>query len=139
VRIIFADSSYWIALLNPDDRLHDRACEISAQTGAALVVTSEMVLTEVLNHLSGCRTSLRRAVATAVEDIYDDANCRVVPQTTEQFRSALRLFKQRDDKRWSLTDCASMLIMQAEDIHEALTHDNHFAQAGFTALLRDAP
>jgi predicted nucleic acid-binding protein len=40
------------------------------------------------------------------------------------------------DKSWSLTDCASFLIMEAMGIREALTYDNHFLQAGFTALLR---
>jgi len=139
VRAVFADSSYWIALLNPDDLLHDKACDLSAQTSADLIVTSEMVLTEVMNHLSRSRPSLRWAVAAAVEDICDEANCRVIPQTTNQFRSAVRFFKQRSDKHWSLTDCASILIMQTEDIHEALTHDSHFIQAGFVALLRDAP
>lgn len=139
IRTVFADSSYWIALLNPGDRLHDKACELSAQTSAVLIVTSEMVLTEVINHLSGSRASLRRAVAAAVEDICHEANCRVIPQTTDQFRGALRFFRQHDDKQWSLTDCASILAMQAEDIHEVLTHDNHFTQAGFTALLRPLP
>jgi predicted nucleic acid-binding protein len=136
VRNIFADSSYWIALLNPDDYLHDKACQLSAEKSWVLTVTSEMVLTEVMNHFSASRASLRRAAAAAVKDICDDANCRVIPQTSDQFRNAVRLFEQRDDKQWSLTDCASILIMQAEGIHEALTHDTHFTQAGFTALLR---
>lgn len=135
MKTLFADSSYWIALLNPDDRLHEKACAVSAETGGALIVTSEMVLTEVMNHLSPSRASLRRVVATAVEDVENDARCRVIPQTPEQFRSAVRLYRQRDDKHWSLTDCASILIMQAENIHEALTHDNHFTQAGFAVLL----
>jgi predicted nucleic acid-binding protein len=44
--------------------------------------------------------------------------------------------KQRADKEWSLTDCASFKIMKARGITEALAHDHHFEQAGFTALLR---
>jgi len=63
----------------------------------------------------------------------------VIPQTSGQFGNALHLYRQRPDKEWSLTDCTSILIMQTEGIQEALTHDSHFAQAGFTALLRDAP
>lgn len=42
------------------------------------------------------------------------------------------------DKGWSLTDCASCLIMNADSINEALTHDRHFEQMGFRALLRGA-
>jgi predicted nucleic acid-binding protein len=60
-----------------------------------------------------------------------------VPQTSIQFKNALRFYKQRQDKSWGLTDCASILIMQAEGINEALAYDVNFKQAGFTALLRD--
>jgi hypothetical protein len=40
------------------------------------------------------------------------------------------------DKNWSLTDCASFLIMEEERLAAALTHDRHFTQAGFQTLLR---
>jgi predicted nucleic acid-binding protein len=38
---------------------------------------------------------------------------------------------------WSLTDCASFVIMDQRQIAEALTHDRHFEQRGYRALLRD--
>ena len=139
MRTVFADTVYWVALLNRYDRLHDEAFELRSELGSTVIVTSEMVLTELLNHFSGGPSGFRIAVATLVEDIYDDPNCRVIAQSSGQFRNALHLYKQRPDKEWSLTDCASILIMQTEDIHEALTHDNYFTQAGFTALLRDVP
>jgi uncharacterized protein len=40
------------------------------------------------------------------------------------------------DKTWSLTDCASFLIMKRYSIKEVLARDRHFDQAGFTALER---
>ena len=40
------------------------------------------------------------------------------------------------DRRWSLTDCASFQIMEAEGSSSALTHDRHFSQAGYAMLLR---
>ena len=40
------------------------------------------------------------------------------------------------DKGWSLTDCASFIIMEDEGLTIALTHDQHFIQAGLQALLR---
>jgi len=60
----------------------------------------------------------------------------VMPQTSDQFERALSRYEERIDKDWSLTDCASFLIMEAEGMGAALTHDQHFAQAGFQALLR---
>lgn len=139
MRTVFADTVYWIALLNRADSLHDEAFELRSHLGSTLIVTSEMVLAEVLNHFSAGLSKFRTAVVTLVEDIRADSNCRVIAQTSGQFSSALRLYKERADKQWSLTDCASILIMQTEDIDEVLTHDKHFIQAGFTVLLRAVP
>jgi predicted nucleic acid-binding protein len=60
-----------------------------------------------------------------------------VSQTPELFRDALALYQHRPDKSWSLTDCASFLIMDRQQIAEALTHDRHFEQRGYRTLLRD--
>jgi predicted nucleic acid-binding protein len=40
------------------------------------------------------------------------------------------------DKRWTLTDCVSFVIMRERYVSEALTGDKHFEQAGFVALLK---
>jgi len=45
-------------------------------------------------------------------------------------------YKQGADESWSLTDCASFQVIEAERIEAALTRDQHFAQAGFETLLR---
>ena len=134
---IFADAGYWIALLHPKDELHSKAESVSSQLGPVRMITSEMILTEVLNYFSDKGSSLRQAAATLAEQVQSDPNSVVVPQTSIQFRNAFRLYQQRQDKNWSLTDCASILIMQAEGITEALAHDINFRQAGFNALLRD--
>lgn len=132
---LFADSSYWIALLNPHDALHSKAARLARQFGSANIVTSEMVLVEVLNSLGSRGPHLRRIGAEAVLALRDSENVRVWPQTSEQFTSALRLYAQASDKQWSATDCASFQIMEAEGISSALTYDRHFSQAGYKALL----
>lgn len=133
---VFADTSYWIALLNPRDHLHEEALRVSERLSAAILVTSEMVLVEFLNGFSDSGPWLRKAVAHAVETLRSDRNVIVMPQTSEQFQHAVRQYQQVADKSWSLTDCASFQIMQTEGIRLALTHDLHFAQAGYDALLR---
>ena len=61
---------------------------------------------------------------------------KLVPPNLKQFEDALKQYRQARDKSWSLTDCASFNIMQHQGIRLALTHDRHFAQAGFDILLR---
>jgi predicted nucleic acid-binding protein len=131
---IFADSSYWIGLVNPRDQIHQKVIKITRQLFSVRLVTTEMVLGELLNSFSD--SPFRRAVAGMVLKLRNDRNVRIVPQTSEQFESALRRYKQAADKSWSLTDCASFQVMEAEQIGAALTHDQHFAQAGFETLLR---
>lgn len=57
--------------------------------------------------------------------------------TPELFASAIALYKQMDDKQWSLVDCVSFVVMRERGITAALTSDRHFIQAGFQALLAD--
>ena len=137
MRVIFADTVYWVAITNPRDALHSAAIKISSQLGAHRFVTSEMVLVEVLNALSGDGDHLRCAAAELTQEIIDDPAIELVPQTAQLFRDALALYRDRPDKTWSLTDCASFLIMEQQHITEALTHDRHFEQRGYSALLRN--
>ena len=123
--VVFADAGYWIAILDPSDELHQRAQLVTGQLGCRRIVTSEMVLVEFLNAMSKLGEHDRRlAVGT-------------VPQTSQRFAAAIRLYSERPDQQWSLTDCASFLIMEERGIREALAYDRDFVQAGYRALLRD--
>lgn len=135
MRQVFADTSYWVALVNPRDQLHAKAVSVTQQLSLMRIWTSEMVLAEVLNSFSD-GGPLRDAVGGVVQRLRSNRDVMIVPQTSEQFESALRRYRQAADKSWSLTDCASFEVMEAEQIQTALTHDQHFAQAGFEALLR---
>lgn len=134
---IFADANYWIALLNPRDNLHTRALEVSNDLQECRIITSEMVLTELLNSLAQFGEELRRRAADSVKQLKSDPNVRVVPQTSVQFNEAMKRYVERPDKEWGLTDCSSFLIMESEGIQEVLAYDKHFVQAGFRALLRE--
>lgn len=133
---VFADTGYWIALLNPRDDLHQSASAASQGYSANQIVTSEMVLTEFLNSFSDFGPRLRQAAARAVESLRTASQIAIVPQTSQLFQRALKRYADMTDKSWSLTDCASFLIMEDEKLTSALTHDRHFSQAGFQTLLR---
>ena len=91
---------------------------------------------EFLNGFGDGGPRLRAAASKAVRALRSNSHVMVIPQTSDQFERALRRYEERIDKEWSLTDCASFLIMEAEGMDTALTHDQLFAQAGFHALLR---
>ncbi|NEO57085.1 MAG: type II toxin-antitoxin system VapC family toxin [Okeania sp. SIO3B5] len=137
MRKVFADTGYWVALLNPRDELHQKVQEVSEAITPVHIFTSEMVLTEVLNDFSKRGNFFRQAVIELIENIYKHPNVTVVKQTSSQFQEGLFLYKQRVDKQWSLTDCVSFQIMEYYNILEALAYDKHFEQAGFIALLRN--
>lgn len=132
---IFADAGYWIALLNPRDVRHAEAVQVSASLGQARTITSEMVLSELLNAFASKGSSLRETACAAVERIRSDPNAEIVLMTSAAFRQAMERYRSRSDKTWGLTDCTSFLIMEEKGINEVLTFDHDFEQAGFRSLL----
>ncbi|NMF60867.1 type II toxin-antitoxin system VapC family toxin [Pseudanabaena yagii] len=136
MKTVFADTGYWIALLDPQDTLHSKAINLSITLTQVQIFTSEMVLTEILNHFSKRGNFLRYAAANLIESLQENPAITIIPQTDSIFQQALILYKQRPDQAWSHTDCSSFCIMQQQNILEALAYDKHFEQAGFIALLR---
>lgn len=134
MNVVFADTGYWVAVLNPRDDWNSLAIERSRALGKFRIVTSEMVLDELLAGLS--KIAVRPMATRGVEAIRADPNIEVVPQTSLQFGEAFGMYRKVPDKEWSLTDCASFGLMKERGITDALAHDHHFEQAGFVALLR---
>lgn len=134
--VVFADTGFWIALLSPRDSLHHVAREVETSRQFDRIVTSEMVLAEFLNDLGARGPALRTAASCFVAELQADSGVTVFQQTSSQFWQAAKLYAERTDKAWSLTDCASFLVMQEHGITDALTHDRHFEQMGFRLLLR---
>lgn len=130
----FADSFYWIALGHPRDAFHVQASDWEARHRNAGIVTTEEVLTEVLNWFAARGPVGRQSVVDLVRDILADPLIRVLPQTTADFQAAISFYASRLDKEYSLVDCRSMVAMRAAGISEVLSSDHHFTQEGFTTL-----
>ena len=130
----FLDTAYILAILNPRDELHAKAVALSRGSYTPLV-TTEAVLTEVADAL--CQPPHRTRAVEAIDDLRAAADLSCVSVDGKLFAHGLELYRERQDKDWSLTDCISFVVMRDERIHEALTADIHFVQAGFRALLRD--
>ncbi|MGL4514783.1 MAG: type II toxin-antitoxin system VapC family toxin [Lacipirellulaceae bacterium] len=130
---VFADTGFFVALVNPRDALHASALRFAGDTTRDLL-TTELVVVELGNFLR--RPSQRTLFLEVERELRIDPSCEVRPGTESLIQRAIELFAERPDKQWSLTDCASFIVMQDHGVTEALTGDHHFEQAGFVALLR---
>ncbi len=135
MRKLFVDTAYWVAQLNTTDQWHHQSLAVESQLVAVSLVTSELVLVELLNYFCNFGGQVRQRTSIAAQEILSNPRIQVVWQTQSLFLAGLDLYKARLDKGYSLTDCVSMVVMQQEGISEILTHDKHFAQEGFTILL----
>jgi predicted nucleic acid-binding protein len=129
----FADAFYFVARLNPDDFAHEKAREFTTRLRRHLI-TTEWVLAEVADAL--CHPRHRQTVVRLLDTLANDPTVTIIPATHDLFREGLFLYSRRRDKDWPLTDCISFVVMEDEGIHEALTGDKHFEQAGFVVLLK---
>jgi len=135
--LCFVDTVCWIALLNRQDRLHkpaDHLYKKQMKTGFRFLTTSA-VLEETANAL--CDPLFKSSVITFFHAIQKSPRIEIVFVDPVLWSKGWRLYEQRTDKAWSLTDCISLEVMREQKIHDALTSDHHFEQAGFRALLLD--
>ncbi len=129
----FADTFYFLAMVNPHDAAYPRVSQFNASFRGPLLTTA-WVLTEVADALA--HTANRPLFQILYVRLQSDRRVTIVQPTTQLFESGIDLYNDRRDKRWSLTDCISFLVMRQHGLTEALTGDHHFEQAGFTLLLK---
>lgn len=135
---VFLDTGFAIALLSPRDQYHTVALHWAAQIRqqGTKVITSDAVLLEIGAALA--KLAYRPAAIKLIDGLRADPKVEIMPIDSRLFEIAYRLFRERPDKEWSLTDCASFVIMQERRISQALAADEHFKQAGLTPLLLQA-
>lgn len=132
MKAVFADTSFFVAFLNPRDTYHMAARAIMAELCTS-IITTEWVLAELGSAL--CRGSDRGVFLGFLEDIRNHTDTKILPADSNSFEEGRALFSVRSDKDWSLIDCISFSTMRQLSLTEALTADHHFQQAGFNTLL----
>jgi len=132
VKSVFADTSFYIALVRPEDEKHPSSYDFDGHFDGQYI-TSEFVLIELGNWLADPRN---RSVFLEIHRVLrSDPRTVILPATPEWVARGLSLYGQRLDKHWSVIDCTSFEMMRDHQLTEALTADHHFTQAGFHALL----
>jgi len=132
---VFVDSAQYIAFLNDADDLHEAAEEAAQLLADVPLVTTEAILVEVLNFLSRRGPYYRRLAVALVDTLRSEPTLHIEPQTTKLLDEGIDLYRRREDKSYSVTDCISMVTCRRHGIKEVATADHNFEQEGFTILL----
>jgi hypothetical protein len=132
MRRVFADTFYFIALLSPNDQAHRTAVEFSDGYDGRMV-TTDWIITEMADGMAA--PASRQKFISFLDMLRADPDVFIAPLDKDLQEEGLKLYRERPDKSWSLTDCISFVVMRREGLIEALTGDRHFEQAGFVALL----
>jgi uncharacterized protein len=132
---IFLDTAGLVAVILSRDVFHSEATQVMAELmdNEITAVTTEYVVVEFANFLT--KVDTRDAAVLMINDLLTLTNFEITWSDRALFDSAYELYKKRPDKDWSLTDCASFVVMKERDISLAFTSDKHFEQAGFVKLL----
>lgn len=127
----FLDTGYLLALELANDQHHDVAAAhwAGVEQAPPRLVTTSLVFTEVVTFLN-CRGFHARAVRVGTR-LIDSPLVEIMHVDEPLFRDAWTYLCRHQDKRYSLADCASFLVMQQRQIDTAFTFDQHFSQAGF--------
>jgi hypothetical protein len=133
---VFADTSYFLAFLGEKDEHHERAVAWT-QALRVPVVTTEYVVVEVGNSL--IKGGDRALFMDFYRALRQATTLEVIAASTELQDRGAKLFGERPDKEWSLTNCISFVVMSERGFHDALSADRDFEQAGSRALLRSEP
>jgi predicted nucleic acid-binding protein len=131
---VFLDTGYLVALESAGDQHHAAATEHWRELSRSRprLLTTSFVLDEVITFFVS-RGRHSKAVEIGSR-LLASPSVRFVHVDEELFRAAFEYLKQRSDKLFSLTDCASFVLMERLGIRDALAFDSHFEQAGFARI-----
>jgi predicted nucleic acid-binding protein len=128
---LFLDTSYVIALEAADDKHHMPALSYwSSLSGSSPeLVTTSYVFGEVVTFFNSRN---RRTKAVEIGKILlVSPTVKMVHIDEPLLHESWGYFIEHKDKSYSLTDCASFVVMKRLRVRTALTFDHHFVQAGF--------
>ena len=131
MKTLFVDTSAWYDLLFSGAPAHTDIVALMRRHDLGFV-TSTYVLDELAALLVA--RSGHAVAARAGAHIRSSAEVIVEhPDAAEELR-AWALFLERPDKRYTLTDCLSFVMMRRLKIDTAVATDDHFRQEGFLTL-----
>jgi uncharacterized protein len=134
---VFVDTAGWAALFVRTEPQHEASATLfrSWRRQGRRLVTTNYVLTEVVALLTSPLRVPRDVQFRYVDGIRSATYVEVIHVDAPVDAEGWALLRERPDKDWSLVDAVSFVVMRQRGISEALTTDQHFAQAGLVRLL----
>lgn len=135
---LLVDTSGWGHLVDPTQAYHALAAKLyrDARQKNRKLLTTNYIITELVALMSSPLRLPRSSIIAFIEGMKVSQYIEIIHITASIDERAWQLLKQREDKDWSLVDCASFVLMGQCGINEALTTDHHFEQAGFIRMLK---
>ncbi|MCZ7649399.1 MAG: PIN domain-containing protein [Planctomycetota bacterium] len=122
------DTSAWIAYANRGEQDHGSVSK-ALESWKGRLLTTNFVFDEAVTLLG---YSFRHDVAVCMgQTLLDSSVVNLLRVSLEDERAAWELFRQREDKSYSFTDCTSFVLMRRLGIREAVTLDEDFRREGF--------
>jgi len=131
---IFIDSDVFIALLNKDDALHQKAKQGLLKIEKLDLVelfSSWDVVDEVSTKIS---YFLSKKQAKAFLEYIEEIKTNIIFPTPELSKEAKRMFSSLHSKRVSMTDCMNMSIVDHFDLDCIFSFDKIYEKQGQTLI-----
>ena len=133
---VLFDTSGFFALMDTRDPAHSKARRwLGLQRGRARPVTTEWIVGETCTLLVARKRP--HLVARFLDYLEQSAALLVLNPDSTVLASAKDLIRRQAEQGYSFVDCLSFCVMKERRISQALTADEHFHKAGFSALLVD--
>jgi predicted nucleic acid-binding protein len=127
---VFLDTGYLIALEDADDANHPAAMEHrEGFRRMPSFMTTSYVVDEVVTFFN-VRGHHGKAVELG-EMLLSSPSVAMIHVSEDLLGRGMALLQARPDKRYSLTDCVSFVVMRERGIAMAFAFDRHFEQEGF--------
>lgn len=135
---LFVDTSGWGHLVDRRQMHHQQTAFLyrSARQQGDKIITTNYVIAELVALLSSPLRISRPDIVAFINGLKSSPYVEIAHIDPDLDSQAWQLLVNRQDKAWSLVDCASFVLMQQRNITEALTTNHHFEQAGFVRLLK---
>lgn len=131
-REVFLDTGYLLALERRTDQNHPTALEHWRSLGRERLPrlgSTAYVFDETVTYLNS--RGLHASAVKVGKRLLASPSVELVHVGEDLLRKAFGLLERRPDKRYSLTDCVSFVVMGERGIAMALAFDRHFEQEGF--------